>query len=144
MDETDTVSENELTYTGVFTFRIYDVRGNFTGTELTGTIAASRVTVNSMSERACQRFDETVTVLTAVAMSKPADTRASAPLGEGDGGPFDYDQRHFKAVLPDRARPQKPGLHNCDSCCRRDSSTCHGPQTGATLEVSWSSERNYA
>jgi len=57
MDETDTVSENELTYTGVFTFRIYDVRGNFTGTELTGTIAASRVTVNSMSERACQRFD---------------------------------------------------------------------------------------
>jgi hypothetical protein len=45
-DETDTVAPNGLSYTGTFTFKTYDVNGNFSGFEATGTIAASRITVD--------------------------------------------------------------------------------------------------
>lgn len=46
MDETDTLAFNGMSYSGTFTFRVYDVNGVFTGTEVTGTIAATRITVN--------------------------------------------------------------------------------------------------
>lgn len=45
-DETDTVSANGMSYTGTFTFKTYDVNGNFSGFEASGTIAATRITVN--------------------------------------------------------------------------------------------------
>jgi hypothetical protein len=45
-DETDTVSANGMSYTGTFTFRTYDVNGNFSGFEASGTITATRITVN--------------------------------------------------------------------------------------------------
>ena len=46
MDETDIVDVNGMSYTGKFTFRIYDVKGVFTGEKITGTVAATRITVN--------------------------------------------------------------------------------------------------
>jgi hypothetical protein len=46
MDETDTLAVNGMSYTGTFTFRIYDVNGVFTGVEVTGTVAATRITVS--------------------------------------------------------------------------------------------------
>jgi hypothetical protein len=46
VDETNTVANNGMTYSGKFTFRIYDVNGLYTGTEFTGTVAATRITVN--------------------------------------------------------------------------------------------------
>ncbi len=46
LDETDTIAENGMSYSGEFTFRIYDVNGNFTGTAYTGAVAATRITVN--------------------------------------------------------------------------------------------------
>ncbi len=46
MDETDTLARNGMSYTGTFTFRVYDVNGVFTGVEVTGTIAATRITVS--------------------------------------------------------------------------------------------------
>jgi hypothetical protein len=46
MDETDTLDVNGMSYTGKFTFRIYDVKGVFTGEKITGTVAATRITVN--------------------------------------------------------------------------------------------------
>lgn len=45
LDEMNTVSRDGRTYTGTFTFKTYDIDGNFTGTEVTGTIAATRITV---------------------------------------------------------------------------------------------------
>lgn len=45
-DETDTVAPNGMSYTGTFTFKTYDVNGTFSGFEVTGTIAASRITVD--------------------------------------------------------------------------------------------------
>jgi hypothetical protein len=45
-DETDTIARNGMSYTGTFTFRTYDVNGNFSGFEATGTIAATRITVD--------------------------------------------------------------------------------------------------
>lgn len=45
-DETDTVAPNGLSYTGTFTFKTFDVNGNFSGFDATGTIAASRITVD--------------------------------------------------------------------------------------------------
>lgn len=44
-DETDTVAENGGSYTGKFTFRTFTQQGEFTGFEVTGTIAALRITV---------------------------------------------------------------------------------------------------
>ena len=44
-DETDTVAENGRSYTGRFTFRTFTQQGKFTGFEVTGTIAARRITV---------------------------------------------------------------------------------------------------
>jgi hypothetical protein len=46
VEETDTLADNGLSYTGNFTFRIYDVNGVYTGTEFIGTVAATRITVN--------------------------------------------------------------------------------------------------
>jgi hypothetical protein len=46
IDETDKLSPNAMTYSGSFTFKTYDADGNYTGTEVTGTTAASRITVN--------------------------------------------------------------------------------------------------
>ena len=45
-DETDTISANGMSYTGTFTFRTYDVNGNFSGFEATGTVAAVRIVVD--------------------------------------------------------------------------------------------------
>lgn len=45
LDETNTLSRDGKNYTGTFTFKTYDIDGNFTGTEVTGTIAATRITV---------------------------------------------------------------------------------------------------
>jgi hypothetical protein len=47
IDETDTVAANGMSYTGNFDFKAYDTSGDYiSGTETTGTIAASRITVN--------------------------------------------------------------------------------------------------
>lgn len=46
IDETDTLGDQGTTYSGTFTFRTYDVNGNFTGTEVTGDTSATRITVN--------------------------------------------------------------------------------------------------
>jgi len=46
IDETDTIDEHGMAYTGTFTFRTYDVSGNFTGIEVTGNTAATRITVD--------------------------------------------------------------------------------------------------
>ena len=46
VDETDTLAGNGMSYDGTFTFKIYDVNGVYTGTEYSGTVAATRITVN--------------------------------------------------------------------------------------------------
>jgi hypothetical protein len=46
VDEIDTVAVKGMSYSGTFTFRVYDVNGVFTGVEVTGTIAATRITVD--------------------------------------------------------------------------------------------------
>jgi hypothetical protein len=46
LDETNTVSRDGKTYTGTFTFKTYDSTGAPTGIEVTGTIAATRITVD--------------------------------------------------------------------------------------------------
>jgi hypothetical protein len=45
-DETDTLYADGKSYKGTFVFRTYDVNGTFTGTQINGTIAASRITVS--------------------------------------------------------------------------------------------------
>jgi hypothetical protein len=45
LDETNTVSRDGKTYSGNFTFKTFDVTGTATGVEVTGTIAATRITV---------------------------------------------------------------------------------------------------
>jgi hypothetical protein len=45
LDETNTVSKDCNSYTGTFTFRTYDLKGN-PNPEVTGTIAATRITVS--------------------------------------------------------------------------------------------------
>jgi hypothetical protein len=45
-DETDTLRADGKSYKGTFVFRTYDVNGTFTGTQINGTIAASRITVS--------------------------------------------------------------------------------------------------
>jgi hypothetical protein len=47
IDETDTLTPNGMGYNGSFTFKVFDTNGDYiSGTETTGTIAASRITVN--------------------------------------------------------------------------------------------------
>jgi hypothetical protein len=46
LDEVNTVALNGKTYSGTFTFITYDTYGNYSGTTITGKIAATRVTVN--------------------------------------------------------------------------------------------------
>jgi hypothetical protein len=46
VEETDTLAARGMTYTGTFTFTTYDVNGNPTGTEIKGTVASTRITVN--------------------------------------------------------------------------------------------------
>ena len=46
MEETDTLAAHGRSYVGAFTFKTYDVNGNFTGTEVKGTVAATRITVD--------------------------------------------------------------------------------------------------
>jgi len=46
IDETDVLAEHGMAYAGTFTFRTYDVNGNYTGTEVRGDTAATRITVN--------------------------------------------------------------------------------------------------
>jgi hypothetical protein len=47
INETETVASNGMSYTGNFDFKVYDTNGDYiSGTETTGTIAASRITVD--------------------------------------------------------------------------------------------------
>ncbi|WP_058189220.1 hypothetical protein [Terracidiphilus gabretensis] len=47
IDETDVVAPNGMSYSGTFTFKLFDTNGYYiSGTETTGTIAASRITVD--------------------------------------------------------------------------------------------------
>src|SRR6202789_3770038 len=47
INETETVASNGMSYTGNFDFKVYDTKGDYiSGTETTGTIAASRITVD--------------------------------------------------------------------------------------------------
>jgi len=46
LDETNTVSLDGKTYTGTFTFKTFDITGAPTGVEVTGTMAATRITVD--------------------------------------------------------------------------------------------------
>ncbi len=46
LDEKVTVSPNGQSYTGSFTFKIWNLDGTYTGTEVTGTIAAIRITAS--------------------------------------------------------------------------------------------------
>lgn len=46
LDETNTVSRGGNTYTGTFTFKTFDINGTPTGVVVSGTIAATRITVN--------------------------------------------------------------------------------------------------
>jgi hypothetical protein len=46
IEETDTLAAHGMSYVGTFTFRTFDVNGNFTGPEVRGTIAATRITVD--------------------------------------------------------------------------------------------------
>jgi hypothetical protein len=45
-DETDIVDEDGMTYKGSFVFKTYDTNGKLTGVEVSGTIAAQRITVS--------------------------------------------------------------------------------------------------
>lgn len=46
LDEINTVSSDGKSYSGAFTFKTYDITGAPTGVEVTGTIAATRITVD--------------------------------------------------------------------------------------------------
>jgi hypothetical protein len=47
IDETDTIAPNGMSYSGNFDFKVFDTNGDYVpGTETTGTIAASRITVD--------------------------------------------------------------------------------------------------
>jgi hypothetical protein len=46
LDENNTVSEDGKTYTGTFTFQPYDLKGNPLGKPVTGTMLATRITVD--------------------------------------------------------------------------------------------------
>lgn len=46
LDEVNTVSSDGKTYTGTFTFQPYDIKGNPEGGPITGTILATRITVD--------------------------------------------------------------------------------------------------
>lgn len=47
IEENDTVWLNGLNYSGTFVFKVYDKNGDYvSGSEVTGTIAAKRITVN--------------------------------------------------------------------------------------------------
>jgi len=46
IDETNTVSRDGKSYTGTFTFRMFDGNGVETGSAVTGTLAATRITVD--------------------------------------------------------------------------------------------------
>jgi hypothetical protein len=46
MEEMDTLASDGMSYQGTFVFRTYDTSGNYAGTTVKGTIAASRITVN--------------------------------------------------------------------------------------------------
>lgn len=47
IDETDTLALNNMVYTGVFTFKVYDKNGDYvSGSEVTGRISAKRITVD--------------------------------------------------------------------------------------------------
>jgi hypothetical protein len=46
VNETDTLDAGGMVYRGKFIFRTYDVKGVFTGTEVSGTVVARRITVN--------------------------------------------------------------------------------------------------
>ena len=47
IDETDTIAPNGMSYTGNFDFKVFDTNGEYlSGSETTGTIAASRITVD--------------------------------------------------------------------------------------------------
>jgi hypothetical protein len=46
LDETNVVSRDGKTYTGNFTFQMYDMNGVPKGGQVNGTIAATRITVN--------------------------------------------------------------------------------------------------
>lgn len=46
LDEVNVVSPDGKTYTGSFTFKTYNIDGSFSGTKVTGTIAAVRITVD--------------------------------------------------------------------------------------------------
>jgi hypothetical protein len=46
LDEVNTVSYDGKTYSGTFTFKTYDITGAPTGVVVTGTIAATRITVD--------------------------------------------------------------------------------------------------
>jgi hypothetical protein len=46
IDETDTVSKDGKTYTGMFTFKTFNTDGSPTGLVITGTVVATRITVN--------------------------------------------------------------------------------------------------
>ena len=46
VEETDTLAAHGASYAGTFTFTTYDVNGNPTGTEVKGTVAATRITVD--------------------------------------------------------------------------------------------------
>jgi hypothetical protein len=43
--ETDTLAANGTSYAGTFTFKTFDVNGNFTGIEVKGTVIATRIMV---------------------------------------------------------------------------------------------------
>jgi hypothetical protein len=46
LDENNTVSRDCKTYTGTFTFKAYDLKGNLLGEAVTGTMLATRITVD--------------------------------------------------------------------------------------------------
>jgi hypothetical protein len=47
IDETDTIAPNGMSYSGTFDFKVFDTNGDYiSGTQTTGTIAASRITVD--------------------------------------------------------------------------------------------------
>lgn len=47
IDETETIAANGMSYSGTFDFKVFDTNGDYiSGTETTGTIAASRITVD--------------------------------------------------------------------------------------------------
>ena len=45
LDQTDTLSQDGLSYTGTFSFQTYDLKGNPQGPPTTGNVSATRITV---------------------------------------------------------------------------------------------------